>query len=70
MKKLPWPAVGGNYRQVSAGLVRLTAAARQVDGLQVNPSKCELVACGGAAATVDLALFPAGIPFNHAEWWL
>eukprot|EP00435_Cladocopium_sp_Y103_P062067 s521_g23.t1 len=57
--------LAGNYRQVSAGLVRLTAAARQV-GLQVNPAKCELVACGGAAAAVDLALFPAGMPFNQS----
>jgi hypothetical protein len=57
--------LAGNYRQVSAGLVRLTAAARQV-GLQVNPAKCELVACGGAAAAVDLALFPANMPFNQS----
>ena len=57
--------LAGNYRQVSAGLVRLTAAARQV-GLQVNPAKCELVTCGGAAAAVDLALFPANMPFNQS----
>lgn len=56
--------IAGPYRDVSAALVRLTAAARQV-GLQVNPAKCELVACGGAAATVDLSLFPAGLPFNQ-----
>ena len=57
--------MAGTYRQVSAGLVRLTAAARQV-GLQVNPAKCELVACGGAAASVDLAFFPNGMPFNQS----
>ena len=41
--------MAGTYRQVSAGLVRLTAAARQV-GLQVNPAKYELVACGGGSS--------------------
>ena len=56
--------LAGSYRQVSAGLVRLTAAARHV-GLQVNPAKCELVACGGAAATVDMSFFPPGIPLNQ-----
>ena len=56
--------LAGSYRQVSAGLVRLTAGARQV-GLQVNPAKCELVACGGAAATVDMSLFPPDIPLNQ-----
>ena len=56
--------LASSYRQVSAGLVRLTAAARQV-GLQVNPAKCELVACGGAAATVDMSPFPPGIPLNQ-----
>ena len=55
----------GSYRQVRAALVRLTAAARQV-GLQVNPAKCELIACGGAAASVDMALFPDGVPLNQS----
>ena len=58
--------MAGTYQQVSAGLVRLTAAARQV-GLQVNPAKCELVACGGGQASVDLSSFPHGMPFNKTS---
>ena len=62
---LEWCLPCGQLQASQRGLVRLTAAARQV-GLQVNPAKCELVACGGAAAAVDLALFPANMPFNQS----
>lgn len=43
----------------------MTAAARQV-GLVVNPGKCELVACGGDRAAVDVSLFPHHLPLNTA----
>ena len=52
--------LAGDYRAVSAGLGRLVGAARQV-GLTINPTKCEVILCGGADSAVDLRLFPAGI---------
>ena len=38
--------LAGDYRHVAASLARLTATARQV-GLELNPEKCEVVACAG-----------------------
>jgi len=35
-------------------------------GLVVNPGKCELVACGGDRAAVDVSLFPHHLPLNTA----
>ena len=55
--------LAGDYRHVAASLARLAAAARQV-GLELNPSKCELVVCGGADHCVDTSLFPAGVQVN------
>jgi hypothetical protein len=36
-------------------------------GLVVNPGKCELVACGGDRAAVDVSLFPHHLPLNTAR---
>ena len=55
--------LAGDYRHVAASLARLAAAARQV-GLELNPSKCELVVCSGADHCVDTSLFPAGVQVN------
>ena len=55
--------LAGDFQQVASGLRRLCAAARQA-GLRLNPGKCELIACAGELARVDVSLFPAGIPFN------
>ena len=55
--------LAGDYRHVAASLARLTAAARQV-GLELNPEKCEVVACAGADHCIDMRLFPAGVKTN------
>ena len=57
--------LAGDYRHVAAALARLTAAARQV-GLELNPSKCEVVTCGGADSVVDMRAFPPGVKVNPA----
>ena len=55
--------LAGDYRHVAASLARLTAAARQV-GLELNPEKCEVVACAGADHCIDMRLFPAEVKTN------
>lgn len=55
--------LAGDYRIVAATFARLAAAARQA-GLQVNIGKCELIACGGADAAVDLRVFPQGMHYT------
>ena len=39
-------------------------AAARPSGWPVNPRKCELVACGGDQAAVDLNVFPPHLPYN------
>ena len=51
-------------QNVSSGLARLTAAARQV-GLVLNPAKCCLTT-GSDDCPVNPSLFPAGLPVNRS----
>ena len=51
---MKWPS----NRHAAAAVACVAAAARQV-GLQLRPDKCEVIACGGLAHSVDI-LFPAG----------
>ena len=57
--------MAGDYRHVAASLARLAAAARQV-GLELNPSKCEVVTCAGPDSCVDMRAFPAGVRVNSS----
>ncbi|CAE7232233.1 STRN3, partial [Symbiodinium pilosum] len=52
--------LAGSVQNVSSGLARLTAAARQV-GLVLNPAKCCLTTCSDDCP-VNPSLFPAGLP--------
>ena len=57
--------LAGDYRQVAASLARVGAAARQI-GLELNPTKREVVTCGGPDSCVDMRLFPAGVRVNSS----
>ena len=53
----------GDSVAVAAALLRLQAAA-QAAGLQLQPTKCELVMLGGTGHIVDLTAFPHGVVPN------